>query len=87
MGWKPRAPSAAIRASSYLPIVAMTAHAMSGDRERCLASGMNGYIAKPVNPQTLLRTVEEFLTRPKELNVTDSGEIDPADIPLARISH
>lgn len=69
----------------YLPIVAMTAHAMSGDRERCLASGMNGYIAKPVNPQTLLRTVEEFLNRPKELNVTDSGEIDPADIPLGRL--
>ncbi|MFN7935223.1 MAG: ATP-binding protein [Bryobacteraceae bacterium] len=66
----------------YLPIVAMTAHAMSGDRERCLASGMNGYIAKPVNPQTLLRTVEEFLNRPKELNVTDSGEVDLMDIPL-----
>jgi len=55
-----------------LPIVAMTAHAMSGDRERCLASGMNGYIAKPVNPTTLVRTVEEFLNRPKEQNlVTD----------------
>ncbi|MBS1824668.1 MAG: response regulator [Acidobacteria bacterium] len=67
----------------YLPIVAMTAHAMSGDRERCLASGMNGYIAKPVNPQTLLRTVEEFLNRPKELNVTDSAEIDLMDIPLS----
>ncbi|MBL8179537.1 MAG: response regulator [Bryobacterales bacterium] len=67
----------------YLPVVAMTAHAMSGDRERCLASGMNGYIAKPVNPQTLLRTVEEFLNRPKELNVTSGGEVDPADVPLA----
>lgn len=55
-----------------LPIVAMTAHAMSGDRERCLASGMNGYIAKPVNPTSLVRTVEEFLNRPKEQNaVTD----------------
>ena len=48
-----------------LPIVAMTAHAMSGDRERCLASGMNGYIAKPLNPSTLLAVVEEHLN-PKE---------------------
>jgi signal transduction histidine kinase/DNA-binding response OmpR family regulator len=46
---------------AQLPIVAMTAHAMSGDRERCLAAGMNGYIAKPVNPSTLLRTIEEYL--------------------------
>ncbi len=66
----------------YLPIVAMTAHAMSGDRERCLASGMNGYIAKPVNPQTLLRTVEEFLSRPKELNLTHGNDLDQFEMPL-----
>jgi signal transduction histidine kinase/CheY-like chemotaxis protein len=57
-----------------LPIVAMTAHAMSGDRERCLASGMNGYIAKPVNPTTLVRTVEEFLSRPKEENIVSDRD-------------
>ncbi|MGB0037105.1 MAG: response regulator [Candidatus Acidiferrales bacterium] len=41
-----------------LPILAMTAHAMQGDRERCLASGMDGYIAKPLDPKTFLETVE-----------------------------
>jgi signal transduction histidine kinase/CheY-like chemotaxis protein len=44
-----------------LPIIAMTAHAMTGDRERCLQAGMNGYISKPVQPAHLIATVEEFL--------------------------
>lgn len=44
-----------------LPIVAMTAHAMTGDKERCLEAGMNGYISKPVHPSHLLATVDEFL--------------------------
>lgn len=44
-----------------LPILAMTAHAMVGDRERCLAAGMNAYISKPVNPAHLIATVEAFL--------------------------
>ena len=44
-----------------LPIIAMTAHAMNGDKERCLAAGMNGYISKPVHPAHLLNTVDEYL--------------------------
>lgn len=44
----------------HLPIIAMTAHAMVGDRERCLAAGMNEHIAKPVNPDALLRVLNQF---------------------------
>jgi signal transduction histidine kinase/CheY-like chemotaxis protein len=44
-----------------LPVVAMTAHAMTGDREKCLEAGMNGYISKPVQPALLLTTLERHL--------------------------
>jgi CheY-like chemotaxis protein len=44
----------------HLPIVAMTAHALKSDRDRCLASGMDGYISKPFKPEELLSAVEDF---------------------------
>jgi len=44
-----------------LPIIAMTAHAMNGDRERCLMAGMNEYLAKPVDHKHLLGLIEQYL--------------------------
>jgi signal transduction histidine kinase/DNA-binding response OmpR family regulator len=43
-----------LKTGKHVPIVAMTAHAMTGDRERCLAAGMDGYITKPLNIEDLL---------------------------------
>src|SRR5207245_10646437 len=44
-----------------LPIVAMTAHAMNGDRERCIQAGMNAYISKPVQPAHLIAMIEKSM--------------------------
>jgi signal transduction histidine kinase/DNA-binding response OmpR family regulator len=58
--------TAAIRAADRdrdapLPIIAMTAHAMKGDRERCLAAGMDEYITKPLDPRQLCSVVEQIV--------------------------
>ncbi len=43
------------------PIVAVTSYAMAGDRERCMAAGCNGYIEKPIDPQTFADEVAQFI--------------------------
>jgi signal transduction histidine kinase/CheY-like chemotaxis protein len=45
---------------SHIPIVAMTAHAMKSDQERCLATGMDDYVSKPIHLEDLLQKVERF---------------------------
>lgn len=45
----------------HIPVVAVTSYAMIGDREKCLAAGAEGYIEKPINPESFVAEVERFL--------------------------
>ena len=55
-----RDPQSAVR-NHQIPVIAMTANAMTGDQQECLAAGMNGYVAKPVDPGLLIQELEQWL--------------------------
>jgi len=57
--------------ATHVPIVAMTAHAMKGDREQCLESGMDDYITKPIDPQELLKKIERWIDIDKRAPSTE----------------
>ena len=49
------------RTGKHQPVIALTAHAMKGDQERCLTAGMDGYLAKPIRPQELDDILDKYL--------------------------
>jgi two-component system sensor histidine kinase/response regulator len=89
--------TAAIRKSEkstgkHIPIVAMTAHAMKGDKERCLAAGMDGYLSKPIRGADLFETIEASCGARSELpssekNTEPIEEAFDGEALLARLEH
>jgi len=53
------------QALDQVPIVAVTSYAMAGDREKALASGCDGYLEKPINPETFVAEIAQFLRPPR----------------------
>jgi two-component system sensor histidine kinase/response regulator len=80
--------TAAIRADDAyraLPIVAMTAHAMAGERERCLAEGMNDHVAKPVDPARLYAVLRQWLAGKLVQSAARATDAEPQGVAEAAL--
>lgn len=71
-----------VESGQHIPIVAMTARAMKGDRERCLAVGMDDYVSKPVRKPDLDRALRSLTAVRSDERRMNSGDIDKTNTPM-----
>ncbi len=68
-----------------VPIIAMTAHAMAGDEEKSLQAGMNGHVAKPIEPDKLFAMLGKWIKPAAEREVTSLKDISPEPVRAVRV--
>ena len=69
-----------------MPIIAMTANAMAGDREKCLESGMNEHLAKPIDPKSLFKTLEKWIKPKKPVEIKQKPADSEEEITVPEIA-
>jgi CheY-like chemotaxis protein len=62
------------RINSAIPVIAMTAHAMQSDREKCLEAGMSDYVSKPVEMKILARVIAKWLPKNESASGSENGQ-------------
>jgi CheY-like chemotaxis protein len=75
-------PGSSFAAGGRIPVVAVTAHAMAGDAERCRAAGMDGYVTKPIQARELEKEIERLV--PRQPPAAPEPPAPPVDLDLAR---
>ena len=79
--------TAAIRAQEkikggHIPIIALTAHALKGDEDDCISSGMDGYVSKPIRAIELVFMIERLLNIKRSVQPSDSSWVPDAIVTL-----
>jgi len=68
------------KGKAQIPIIAMTAHAMAGDEDKSLEAGMNGHVAKPIDPDQLFATLQKWIKPSEKRSQVKQPEVPPESL-------